>query len=367
VVRRLVAVGAGHNAALEQERTRLERAVRARTLRSRGSGTGAVPAFDVDGLVDGLGEVQLVELAEIDETLYALVVAGGRVRCYPAGRMAEAEREVAQARFRLRTLALRRPSAHAGPPLNRIGERLERVLLGPAADVLAPGLVVVVPPGRLHAVPWALLPSLADRPVSIAPSGAVWLQLDRRPQPAGRDVVLAYGPDLDTGAAEVPALAELYPGATVLGGGSATVERTLKALDGAWLAHIAAHGVFRADNPMFSALHLDDGPLTVHDLERLGRAPYRLVLSSCDSGLAEPVGADELLGLTMGLVPLGAAGILASVVPVYDGSVVPLMLDVHHGLRAGDGLPHALWRARSRLGSDPVAVATAASFLALGR
>ena len=39
------------------------------------------------------------------------------------------------------------------------------------------------------------------------------------------------------------------------------------------------------------------GGLTVHDFERLARAPYRLVLSSCDSGVAAPVGADELLGL----------------------------------------------------------------------
>ena len=49
--------------------------------------------------------------------------------------------------------------------------------------------------------------------------------------------------------------------------------RVLGALDGAPLAHIAAHGTFRADSPLFSSLRMDDGPLTVHDFERLGRAP----------------------------------------------------------------------------------------------
>jgi hypothetical protein len=71
----------------------------------------------------------------------------------------------------------------------------------------------------------------------------------------------------------------------VLAAGSATTARVLAAIDGAGLAHIAAHGTFRADSPMFSSLRLDDGPMTVHDLERLRRAPFRLILPSCESGV----------------------------------------------------------------------------------
>jgi CHAT domain-containing protein len=152
----------------------------------------------------------------------------------------------------------------------------------------------------------------------------------------------------------------------VLANGSATAENALAALDGAWLAHIAAHGTFRADNPLFSALRLDDGPLTVHDFERLRRAPYRVVLSSCDSGVAAPVGADELLGLVSSLIPLGAAGILASVVPVNDPAAVPLMLALHDALRSGATLPEALLQARTAADDDPVSRATGQSFIALG-
>jgi CHAT domain-containing protein len=83
----------------------------------------------------------------------------------------------------------------------------------------------------------------------------------------------------------------------VLANSGATAETVLDALDGAWIAHIAAHGIFRADSPLFSSLHMYDGPLTVYDFERLQRAPHRLVLSSCDSGVGAPAGADELLGL----------------------------------------------------------------------
>jgi len=104
----------------------------------------------------------------------------------------------------------------------------------------------------------------------------------------------------------------------------------------------------------------------VYDFERLRRAPYRMVLSSCDSGLAKPVGADELLGLSSSLIPLGAAGILASVVPVNDPATAPLMLALHDNLRAGQSLAAAYAAARHGTGGDPVADAAGRSFVALG-
>ena len=160
----------------------------------------------------------------------------------------------------------------------------------------------------------------------------------------------------------------------VLAGGSATTARVLAAIDGAGLAHIAAHGTFRADSPMFSSLRLDDGPMTVHDLERLRRAPFRLILPSCESGVLAPVGADELLGLASALLPLGTAGIVASVAQVNDQAAAPLMLALHRRLRsAGPGvgaLAAALRDARAdachATAGDPVVTATGWSFIALG-
>jgi CHAT domain-containing protein len=117
---------------------------------------------------------------------------------------------------------------------------------------------------------------------------------------------------------------------------------------------------------MFSSLVLDDGPLTVHDLELLDHAPHRLVLSACDSGVSVPVGADELLGLTSALLSLGTAGVLASVAEVNDEATVPFMLDVHQALASGAGLPAALLEARRKAAGDDLAEATAAAFVALG-
>jgi CHAT domain-containing protein len=350
--------------ALERERRRLEAAVQARTRRLPGSHKPGEGEFNLDELVAELGPNTLIELVTVDGVLHVIIVKGRRVRLHTVGNIPE--RDVQMNRFVLRRLA-HRPSQPEGElMLNHSGTRLESALLGDAAAELGDGPVVVIPPARLGAVPWTLMPSLRDRVVTVAPSASAWLRARRMRPPSPRRVALVVGPGLATMGAEVAPLRSRYPDAVVHGHGSATAENVLGALDGAWLAHIAAHSTFRAENPMFSSIQLDDGPLTVHDFERLGRAPYQLVLAGCDSGVAAPVGADELLGLASSLGPLGAAGIVASVVPVNDVAAVPLMLALHDALQRGATLPEALQAARLAAGDDPLAKATAHSFLALG-
>ncbi|MFI5908271.1 CHAT domain-containing protein [Dactylosporangium sp. NPDC051541] len=377
VMRRLAAGRAAGAATepLEQQRRRLEAAIRDRTRRTgadaRPATDGAAGGGDLGPLLDGLDGHRLVELTAVDGRLYAVTVVGRRVRMHAAGTVADAAREVDLARFALGRLAHGRGRADGGERLRAVGRRLQEVLLGTAAADLgdAGGPVVVVPPARLHAVPWALLPALRCAPVVVAPSAATWLRAGDRPMPRRRRVVLVAGPGLPGVEQEVAGLAERYPDARTLRGREATAESVLAALDGAWTAHLAAHGCFRADNPLFSALSLDDGPLTVYDLGRLRRAPRRLVLSSCESAVAAPAAADELLGMVTALVPLGTASLLASVVQVNDVAAAPLMVAFHDRLLAGDTFGAALRsvRAAADAGGDPVAVATALSFVALGR
>ncbi|GEC18716.1 hypothetical protein PHY01_09990 [Pseudonocardia hydrocarbonoxydans] len=351
-------------AALRREQRRLEAAIRARAMRAAGTGPGDAGRIDVDALLAELGPDRMVVLVDVDGRLHALVCGAGRVRRFDVGPTATATREVEFARSGLRRVR-RRPDAVLAQ-LGAAADGLARSLLGQARQHLGDGAVVVVPPGILHAVPWALLPELRTRAVDVAPSAAAWLRARRAPPaPSGR-VVLIHGPGLPSAAGEVAELALGHPGATVLGGGDATAAAALAALDGADLAHVAAHGTFRADSPLFSSLSLDDGPLTVHDLEQLGRAPRLLLLPSCDSALLSPAGADELLGLTSSLLPLGTVGMVAGVVPVDDAATRPLMTALHRHLREGHRLAEALRRARAGAGDDPVAVATGWSFVSMG-
>src|SRR5262249_11516363 len=184
------------------------------------------------------------------------------------------------------------------------------------------------PVGTLHATPWALLPACRGRPVTVAPSASAWLAAVSAPTrtgPVGRPVLVA-GPGLAHAESEVRRLAGTLAPAEVLVGEKAAAEAVLAALDGASLAHIAAHGHFRADNPMFSHLRLADGPLTVYDLERLARTPATVVLSACNVGLSAVHPGEELMGLTAALLGLGTATVLGCVLPAQDAATQDLMV-----------------------------------------
>ncbi len=354
---------------LQREQLRLESVVRARSLQAPGMAGVGRAVIDITALLGQLGTAQLVEIVDVDGILYVLVCGAGRVRQFTAGRTQDAIRAADFARFGLRRLARGRPGDDPDSALailKAAGPDLQDAILGPAASYLGDQPLVVVPPGKLHAIPWALLPALGGRVFSVAPSAGAWMRADAAPPPARRQVTLARGPGLVTDGAEVPLVAQLYDHVTVLSGGEATARRVLSAIDGAWLAHIAAHGRFRADSPLFSSLRMHDGPLTVYDFEQLRRAPYRLVLSSCDSGVLAPAGADELLGLVSSLLPLGTAGIIAGVVPLNDYAVVPLMVSLHQHLRAGQSLAESLHSVRQDAAGDPVRQVAAMSLVALG-
>lgn len=345
--------------ALERERRSLERKVRAEHHRQRAEGQSERRRFEVAELVEKVGAGAFVQLVDVDGILHVLVVSNGRVRRVIAGRT-EATLELAEAgRF-----ALRRAARTNRFTPGDFGARFQEAVLGKAARMLPDGPITISPTAALHGAPFALMPELKARPFSIVPSAAQWLRAREVPDPRTKRRTLVSGPGLLTGGAEVVRLAAEYPDATILRGADATVSNTMKAIDGAKLAHLATHGTFRADSPLFSALELADGPLSVYELERLKRAPYRTILSACDSGVLAPVGAQEVLGLASALFSLGGAGLVCSIAEVNDEATADLMMQVHASLEAKRTPAEALAAARASGGS--VEQATATAFVALG-
>jgi CHAT domain-containing protein len=169
------------------------------------------------------------------------------------------------------------------------------------------------------------------------------------------------GPLLPGAENEVRHLVPLYRDAIVLTGPAATAAATLDALGRADLVHLAAHGAFRADSPLFSSVLLADGPLTVYDLERLSRAPSVVVLPACDAAAAAVRTGDELLGTATALLGLAVSSVIAPVVAVPDETTAALMVALHRRLRAGERPAAAL--AAAAEGQDPAA---AIAFVCIG-
>lgn len=357
--------------ALRRRQAALEVAVRDRVRRERAPGGTRARKTErgserplVRRLLDALDGRALVELVDVGGDLAAVTVAAGRTQLTPLGACARAAAELDALRFSLRRLAMRLGSPRsleaAAEGVAHAAAELDALLLGPVASLLEDRELVLVPTAALHALPWALLPSCAGRPVTVVPSAALWLRAVRADRAPG--VVLAAGPDLPGAAAEVATLARHYPGATRLTGSRATAAAVAAALDGAALGHVAAHGRFRADNAMFSCLLLADGPLTVYDLEALRRAPTALVLSSCESGVSSVQPGDELMGLAASLLALGTSTLVASVSPVPDVATTPIMVDLHRRLRAGDSPSAAVAGAQARAATEDPPAATFVCF-----
>jgi len=343
---------------LRQERSRREAAVRSAYRRQSGRGETS-QGFDLKSVFDALGDHQLIALIQDKQLLYSLVMRKGVVRRRAPLSTEEALREAQFARF-----ALRRAAYGRTPDLAAVGRRLEHALLGATSDLADRVPTIVVPPSTLLTAPWGLLPIFAGATLTVSPSATLWMAARGQPRLEGH-IALVSGPGLSTGETEVTTLSPLYSQARSIGGEGATVAEVLKALDGARLAHIAAHGTFRADAPLFSSLTLADGPLTMHDLERLEQPPAEIVLSACDSGDAAPIGANEALGLVSSLLAMGTATVLASVVPVNDRATIGVMRRVHDAVGGGGSLAQG-WLSARQATSDPIEQATAAAFTAWG-
>ena len=300
-----------------------------------------------------LGSTGLVELIELDDTLTALMLAGGRLTRHDLGSVEPVSEDLEWLRFALVRLARRGLGAAQRSAMRQgaeaSAESLGDRLIVPLSERLGDRPLVIVPTGSLHAMPWSMLPQLRGRPIVVAPSAATWSAL-QRPRPARRGkVVLVAGPRLRHAASEVTALASLYSRPVTLSGRQATVEAVMRSLDGATVAHIACHGHFRSDSPLFSALELADGPLNAYELQRLRRPPELIVLSACDLGSSDARPGDELLGFAAALIGMGTRTIVASVLPVPDAGAKRLMISLHRHLTAGERPSVALAKAQRGL------------------
>jgi CHAT domain-containing protein len=127
------------------------------------------------------------------------------------------------------------------------------------------------------------------------------------------------------------------------------VEALRSKVPGCGVLHLACHGMFRVDNPMFSSLKVGDGWLAASDVMRLDLAGALVTLSACESGRNEVFAGDELMGLTRAFLGAGATTLVASLWLVQDETTAELMENWYEHLSEGSGRATALRNAQLML------------------
>lgn len=209
---------------------------------------------------------------------------------------------------------------------------LHQELVAPFALRLQANHLVFAPHDLLHHLPFHALfdgnQYLMDRhTISYAPSASIYaLCHDRTGNQSGPSLVMGVPDDRAPHISdEVRSVAAILPKAQSLMGGAATRQKLQELGPSSRFVHIATHGFFRQDNPLFSGLRLADGHVSVYDLYQV-RLPAELVtLSGCATGLNVVAGGDELLGLIRGLIQAGAQSLLLTLWDVDDRSSAQFM------------------------------------------
>jgi CHAT domain-containing protein len=141
---------------------------------------------------------------------------------------------------------------------------------------------------------------------------------------------------------EAAALHELLPKAKMFLGAEAREDRLREYAPSAGKIHIAAHGIFRSDNPMFSSLRLGDTWLNLFDIFNLQLGAELTTLSACETGMSAVWEGDELLGLARGFLYAGTPSLVVSLWMVNDRSTSQMMRRFYKGLQDGLSKSRAL-------------------------
>jgi CHAT domain-containing protein/tetratricopeptide (TPR) repeat protein len=235
-------------------------------------------------------------------------------------------------------------------------ENLHRILIAPLSRRIRTRSLLIVPHGPVHYIPfqalWDGARYLTDAHDIVYGASATVLRIcrERAPRPAVRDLVLAV-PDERTPSIleEAQALAGLLPSAAVFVGSTATTALLAEQGGSAGKLHIAAHGVFRSDNPLFSSLRLGDGWLNMMDVFNLTLGAELTTLSACETGRGALYGGDELVGLSQAFLSAGTPSLVVSLWRVHDRSTTRFMEQFYQGLLDGRSRPDALRRAGLRV------------------
>lgn len=328
-----------------------------RHIASTGESTFGKPDFlDFKQLRNQLGERKaLIEFVNFDGGLSAFVVTDKKIH-FIANLSKEDEilklLENLQFQFGSFRYGAKTFGKFAGELKRRANFYLQNLyenLFKPLESLIANRDLAIVPVGALHYVPFHALfdgtnYQIQRRQVTYAPSATVWQFLASKPQRKLRNALLIGYADerIPLVTQEIESLKRIFPKAKSYAGENATVSAFTKNAARFDVLHLACHGRFRPENPLFSSLHLADGWITVRDVCSQNLNAEVVTLSACETGLNEIFAGEEILGLARGFLAAGAKSLCLSLWAVNDEATSVLMQDFYARLRLGKTAAEAL-------------------------
>lgn len=225
--------------------------------------------------------------------------------------------------------------------------------------------MTVVPHGALHYIPFAALHDgkgywVASRELRTLPSASVLAFIDKPLPPKAGALLVLGNPDLGDPQADLPgaqaestAVSRLVPESKLLLRKAASESAFRRAAPSYRELHLAMHGRFDPADPMASGLYMSkdgehDGVLTVAELYGLELKVDTVVLSACETALADVSKGDDLVGLSRGFLFAGVNSIVASLWEVDDRATKDMMVEYYRG-RSGKRKAAALRQAQLKV------------------
>lgn len=320
-------------------------------------------SFDVDKLREELREDDaFVEYTTLDDELLAFVVTREKIHVERhLGSVSEIVQRLHALRFQIDTLRFgaRSVRRHLPTLTEKIKSHLNHLyqqLIGPFAPAVQDRNLIIVPHGNLHYLPFHALHDgdkyLIERvEISYAPSAAIFQHCMQRGKHRPDRALLLGVSDEQTPRIhdEIGSISGIFGNTTSLVDEAATAAALRLHSAGMDVVHLACHGQFRSDNPLFSALLLADGWFTVRDAYSLRLDNALVTLSACETGANVIAPGDELIGLARGFFSAGARSVLLSLWMVDDEATNQLMVDFYRALRAGSSPSTSLRAAQLRM------------------
>lgn len=284
---------------------------------------------------------------------YFLTPTQGLAWVIEPGSSRTVELDLDRAKLEVQVEALRHQIAARRVP-DELLEELYRKLVTPLLPSISADRLLVVPHGPLHSLPFAALRDPAtgrylveDFSLTLLPSASVIPYVLERLTPWEERPLVLGNPDGSLPAAghEARTVAALY-GTEPLLGAAARESEVRSAAGELDVLHLAAHGKFSSQRPLFSYVALavgdegdprDDGRLEV--LEVLNELHLEgsnlVVLSACNSSVGRRSRGDDVVSMPRAFLYAGSPSVVSTLWSIDDRASARLMESFHRHLRAG--------------------------------